>query len=85
MLGLDAKAARTAWSHAAVYGTVLLLICAVWVIRKTLLVFATALMVSYLLYPFVDWIDRRPWCKTRTTAVVVPFLLIFSSLALFGH
>jgi predicted PurR-regulated permease PerM len=84
MLGVDPKTARAAWAHAVVYATVLLLLCVVWVIRRTLLVFATALMVAYLLYPLVDAIDRRLSWKTRTPALVLPFVLMFALLTAFG-
>jgi predicted PurR-regulated permease PerM len=85
MLGIDSKAARSAWAHALVYAAVLVLICLIWVIRKTLLVFATALMFAYLLYPFVDGIDRRLSLKTRTAAVAVPFAFILCVLAILGY
>ena len=75
MLGIDPKIARSAWSHAIIYATTALLIFVVWIIRKPLLVFATSLMVAYLLYPFVDAIDRQLWRKTRTLAAALPFLL----------
>ena len=69
MLGIDPKIARTAWAHAAIYAAVLLCVGVVWVIRKTLLVFATALMLGYLLFPFVEALDRRFSWKSRTPAV----------------
>ena len=80
MLGIDPKAARAAWT----YAVVVLLLFAVYLIRKTLLVFVIALMFAYLLYPLIDAIDRRFSFKTRTPAVAFPFLLIFGLLTVFG-
>jgi predicted PurR-regulated permease PerM len=84
VLGIDQKIARSAWVHAAVYGAVVLLICVVWVIRKTLLVFATALMFAYLLYPLVDRIERRLPPNRRAVAAAAPFLLILCLFTAFG-
>lgn len=83
-LGIDSRLARSAWSHAAVYLLVALTTCVVWVIRQTLLVFATALMLAYLLYPLVDKLERRLPCKTRVPALVLPFVLILGFFTTFG-
>lgn len=83
MLGIDSKTARPAWAQAAIFAAVVLLIALVWVLRKTLLVFATALMFAYLLYPLVDAIDRHSR-KSRTLAVALPFFLIFGLVAAGG-
>src|SRR5208283_4051383 len=80
MLGIDPKAARAAWT----YAVVVLLLFAVYLIRKTLLVFVIALMFAYLLYPLIDAIDKKFSLKSRTTAVAFPFLLIFGLLTVFG-
>jgi predicted PurR-regulated permease PerM len=83
--GIDPKTARSAWTQAAVYAVTALVLFVIWVIRKTLLVFATALMLAYLLYPFVDAIARRlPHRRTRALAASLPFVAIFSLLAVFG-
>ena len=84
MFGIDSKVARSAWGYAAIFGGLALTVCVVWTIRKTLLVFATALLLAYLLYPLVDAIHRRlPW-KSRIPAIVLPFALIFGLLGGFG-
>ena len=83
MLGIDPKAARSARTQATVYLAALLLVGLLFVIRKTLLVFAIAFMFAYLLYPFVDGIDRRMSRKKRTAAVSAPFVLILVALAAF--
>jgi predicted PurR-regulated permease PerM len=80
MLGIDPKAARAAWT----YATVVLLLYALYLIRKTLLLFVLALMFAYLLYPLIDAIDRKFNLKSRIPAVAFPFILIFGSLTVFG-
>jgi predicted PurR-regulated permease PerM len=83
MFGIDPGIARTAWARALVYAVVVVLFCAIWIVRKTLLVFATALMLAYLLYPFVEGVDRRLSRKNRALAVAVPFTAIFGLVAVF--
>lgn len=77
MLGIDPRAARYTWTAAMV----LLLICLVWLIRNTLLVFVIALLFAYLLYPLMDLIDRRLTAKTRTPALALTFLVVLAILA----
>jgi predicted PurR-regulated permease PerM len=84
MLGIDPTAARSARAQATVYVAALLLICLVFLIRHTLLVFAIAFMFAYLLYPIVDGIDRRVSHKTHTAAVSLPFALMLVALTGFG-
>jgi predicted PurR-regulated permease PerM len=83
MLGIDPSVARTAWSRAVIYTAVGILLCVIWITRKTLLVFATALMFAYLLYPLVDAIDRRLSRKNRVMAVTLPFVTIFGAITIF--
>ena len=80
MLGIDRRAARYAWTAALV----LLLICTIYLIRETLLVFVIALLFAYLLYPLMDLIDRRLTSKTRTPALAMTFTLFIGVLAVFG-
>jgi predicted PurR-regulated permease PerM len=54
MLGLDPRAARAAWT---VIATVLL-VAAIYALRRVLLIFVLALLVAYLLTPIVDFVDR---------------------------
>jgi predicted PurR-regulated permease PerM len=80
MLAIDSKVARSAWSRAAVYTLVVLMVCVIWVIRNTLLVFATALMLAYLLYPLVEKLERQLPSKSRIPALALPFALIIGLL-----
>lgn len=80
MLGIDPRAARYTWTAALV----LLLVCLVWLVRDTLLVFIIALLLAYLLYPLMDLIDRRLTANTRTPALALTFLVVIGIVAVFG-
>jgi predicted PurR-regulated permease PerM len=74
MLGIDARAARAAW-------TVFLLalaIAAAYRIRETLVVFMIALLFAYLLSPLVGLIERFTprWVSPRIALVIVYLCLI---------
>ncbi len=69
MLGIDAKAARAAWTVALV----LIVLYAVYLIRSTLVVFTIALLFAYLLYPLVDFISRRFPARSRTPALAIAY------------
>jgi predicted PurR-regulated permease PerM len=78
MLGLGRGAARAAW-------TVLLMATAaalLYLIRGTLMLFAAALLVAYLLAPLVDLVDRlAPRRFPRNLSLAVVYVLL---LALIG-
>ena len=79
MLGLDARAARAAWT----VGLVALAAYAVYLVRKTLLVFVLALFLAYLIAPLVRLIERVNWRRLpRTVSVAEAFLLVVSLAAL---
>lgn len=77
MFGLDARAARIAW-------TVALVAIALWVvylIRKTLFLFVLALFVAYMMAPLVRWLDRhRPRRSPHAASVVVAFAIVLLAL-----
>jgi predicted PurR-regulated permease PerM len=79
LLGIDPRAARYTWTAAVV----LLLIGLVYLISGTLLIFTTALLLAYLLYPLMDLIDRHIPSKTRTPALALTYLLLIGFLAAF--
>jgi len=73
MLGLDARAARAAWT----VGLVVLAFYVVYLVRKTLLVFVLALFLAYLIAPLVRVIERVNWRRLpRTVSVAEAFLLV---------
>jgi predicted PurR-regulated permease PerM len=81
---IDHGVARSARTRAVVYVTIILLIGVLFLIRKTLFVFVLASMFAYLLYPFVDAVDRRLPRKARMAAVSLPYVLIVGALVIFG-
>jgi len=77
MLGIDPRAARYTWTAVAI----LLLIAAVYLVRKTLFVFIVALLLAYLLSPLVDLLDRiLPASRTRTPALVIAYIIVIGGL-----
>ncbi|HSW51411.1 MAG TPA: AI-2E family transporter, partial [Bryobacteraceae bacterium] len=74
MLGIEARAARWAWTVALVA----LGLVSVYLIRRTLLIFVAAMLVAYLLAPLVGLVDRltpRRLPKVASLAVVYVVLL----------
>jgi predicted PurR-regulated permease PerM len=81
MLGIDARAARYAWTVAFVT----LLLVLVYLIRATVFVFILALLFAYLLSPLVNLLDRvLPGSRTRTPALALAYILFVGLLVLFG-
>jgi predicted PurR-regulated permease PerM len=77
MLGIDARAARYTWTAAI---TVLLL-CVVYLMRRTLFLFVVALLFAYLLAPLVNIIDRLiPADRTRNWALAIAYLIFIGVL-----
>jgi len=77
MLGTDPKALRWAWSFAVVAG----LIYGALLVRKTLLAFVIALMLTYLLFPLVEGIHRRLLPRSRVLAAIMPFAALVATAA----
>lgn len=76
MLGIDQRAARITWTVLAVLATLGL----AWMARKTLLVFAIALLLAYLLHPVVQFVRSR--LPARTPSVVPPILVYLAGAGL---
>jgi len=79
VLGLDKQTARQTWTAALV----LLGIALVYFVRQTLFVFVIALLFAYLLYPLMNFIDRRLSGSTRTPALFITFALVILILGTF--
>ncbi|HBY58407.1 MAG TPA: AI-2E family transporter [Solibacterales bacterium] len=81
MFGLDARAARAAW-------TVFLIALALyltWTIRQTLLIFVAALLFAYLLAPVVDFIDHRFQRKrSRNASLAIVYLALLGIMITAG-
>ena len=77
MLALDARAARAAW-------TILLILLAagcVFLLGKTLLIFVLALLLSSLMGPIADFVDRFHARRVpRTLSIAVIYLILLGSL-----
>ncbi len=77
MLALDSRAARAAW-------TILLILLAascVFLIGKTLLIFVLALLLSSLMGPIADFVDRFHARRVpRTLSIAVIYLVLLGSM-----
>jgi predicted PurR-regulated permease PerM len=80
MLGIDHRAAAYTWSAALV----LLFLLGVYKVRGTLFVFALALLLAYLLYPLIDFVDRFVPSRTRTPALGIVYVLLLAVLVFAG-
>ena len=79
MFGWNARAASVAWT----VGLVAIGFCAVYAIRKTLLIFVLALLFAYMIAPLVGLIERHMWRRIpRGASVFVAALVVFGLLAL---
>jgi predicted PurR-regulated permease PerM len=78
MLGIEKKAARTTWTTALI---VLLLYC-VYLIRETLIVFAVALLLTYLLYPLFTMLNKLLPGRSRGPALALVYLTLFGTATL---
>lgn len=81
MFGIDARAARAAW-------TVFLLglgLYLTYLIRRTLLILVAAVLFAYLLSPLVDRVDRMfPRERSRNISLAVVYLVLLVLLILGG-
>jgi predicted PurR-regulated permease PerM len=81
MLGIDLKAARVTWTVILV----LVLVALAYVIRETLMVFAVALFLAYMLAPLLDFVKRFTRSRlSGTPALVVVYLVLICVLAGFA-
>ena len=75
--GIDPKAARATWTAALT----ILLLASIYAIRGTLVVFAIALLLAYLLYPLIDQVSGRFPPKHRGVALAVTYFLVIGLVA----
>ena len=80
MLGIDRRTARITWTVVLI----LLLLGILYRIRETLLVFAIALLLAYLLWPLVEYLDRRLPGRSRTPALAIVYLALVGILTIIG-
>lgn len=79
MTGFDRKAASVTWSAAVT----LLLLAGVYTIRGTLVLFAIALLLAYLLQPLVSQVSRQ-FPRNRTLALGLSYVIVTVLLAGIG-
>ena len=71
MLGIDPRAARYVWTAAVV----VLALCIVYLLRRTLFIFILALLFAYLLSPLVNLLDRALPGRTRAPALALSYII----------
>lgn len=81
MLGIQAHAARVAWT----IFLLALLAVTVFLIRRTLLIFILALFFAYMLTPLVNLVDRvTPARMPRSLALAIVYVLLLGVLVTLG-
>src|ERR1017187_8636864 len=80
MLGFDLRAARYTWTAAMV----LLLVCLVYAVRRTLFVFVLALLFAYLLSPLVNLLNRALPGRTRVPALALAYIIFVGAAVTIG-
>lgn len=81
MLGISRRAASYTWTAALT----LLLLCLVYLMRRTLFVFILALLFAYLLAPLVSFLDRLlPDSRTRAPALALAYIIFMTIVAFAG-
>ncbi len=78
MLGLNARAAQITWTVIFVLG----ILAFIYAVRETVLVFMSAMFFAYMLWPAVNFIERKtPRWLGRTVALAIVYLLFLGALA----
>jgi predicted PurR-regulated permease PerM len=80
VLGLDRQAARYTW-------TVIFILCLVrllYLAREALFIFVVALLFAYLLWPLVNFLDRRLPGQSKVLALSLVYLALVAFLIVVG-
>ena len=80
MLALDPRAARYTWTVAFI----VLLLGFVYLIREALFIFVVALLFACLLWPLVDFLNRRIPGRSRVPALAIVYCLLIALLIIVG-
>jgi predicted PurR-regulated permease PerM len=80
MLGFDTRIARYVWTIVLV----LLLVESVYLIRRTLFIFTVALLLAYLLWPVVDYLDKRIPGRSKIPSLAIVYLALIAVLVAIG-
>ena len=78
--GTDPRAARATWTVVLL----LLLFAILYAIRGTLVVFAIALLFSYLLYPLIELLSSRFHARHRQIVLAASYLVVLAVLGGIG-
>ena len=81
MLGIESRTARITWTVALV----VLLLCLVYLVRRTLFIFVLALLFAHLLSPLVNLLDRvlpASRTRTRTPALALAYVILVALVVL---
>src|ERR1035438_8467120 len=78
MLGIEKKAARYTWTAVLI----LLLVCCVYLVREAVIVFAVALLLTYLLYPLFTVLNRILPGRSRAPALALVYVILFGIVTL---
>jgi len=80
MLGIDGRAARYTFTSALV----LLLLYAVFMVRGTLFVLAVSILLAYLLYPLVDYLNGHLPSRSQAPALAIVYLVLIGGVIALG-
>jgi predicted PurR-regulated permease PerM len=80
MLGFDTKVARYAWTVILV----LLMMYLVYLLGQTLFVFTVAVLFAYLLWPVVNFLDKRLPGRSKAPSLTIVYLLLIAILVVIG-
>ena len=80
VLAIDHKAARYVWTAVVL----ILLLCLIYLVRKTLFVFVVAVLLAYLLSPMVELFNRFLPGRTRAPALALAYIIFLGLLVLIG-
>jgi predicted PurR-regulated permease PerM len=80
MLGFDAKVARYVWTVILV----LLMVYLVYLLGQTLFIFTVAVLFAYLLWPVVNFLDKRLPGRSKAPSLTIVYLLLIAVLIVIG-
>ena len=80
MYGIDRRTAQQTWTVIFV----VVVAAAVYLIRDVLFVFAVSLLFAYLLWPLVQFINRRMPGRSKVWALAIVYLLLVAVLVVVG-
>jgi predicted PurR-regulated permease PerM len=79
--GFDRKAASVTWSATLSAAGTLLLLAGIYLIRGTLVLFAIALLLAFLLHPLVSQVSREFSSRNRTLALGLTYVIVTALMA----